>query len=128
MSWYEEFYACVDAMDIDAVLSRCTPDTTVRFANEPVSEGADAVRVTLTHVWSALAGLQHSIIRVLEGDDAALVEATVTYNLLDGRRVSLPTATVVERRDGLVAAQRIYADITPLGAPAERSGAVGAPA
>jgi ketosteroid isomerase-like protein len=126
MAWYEEFYARVDAMDVDGVLEQCTPDTTIRFANQPVSEGAEAVQAALRHVWSTIAGLEHSITRVIESGDEAVLEAIVTYTLPDGRTVPLPTATVIERRGGRIAAQRIYADIAPLGVSGgERISAVG---
>ena len=36
------------------------------------------------------------------------------YALGDGRTVSIPAATAVQRRDGLVAAQRVYIDLAPL--------------
>jgi hypothetical protein len=38
----------------------------------------------------------------------------VEYVRLDGRHVTLPAATAIVRRDGLVAAQRVYVDTHPL--------------
>jgi ketosteroid isomerase-like protein len=114
MSWYDDFYAAVDAMDISAVERLCTPDTTVRFANHPPAQGRAEMRAALQHVWSSIAGLHHSITEVTEQGDRAVVEAIVDYTRPDGSVVSIPAATAIERRDGLIARQRIYIDTTPL--------------
>lgn len=114
MTWYDEFYAAVDAMDADAVTRQCTPDTTLRFANNPPAQGREQVRVALEQVWSMLGGLHHTITTVTEQGDRAVVEAMVDYTRLDGSVVSIPAATSIERRDGLVAGQRVYIDAAPL--------------
>ena len=101
-------------MDIDAVERLCTPDTTVRFANHPPAKGRDEMRAALEHVWSTIAGLHHNITEVTEQGDRAVVEAVVDYTRLDGTVVSIPTATALERRDGLIASQRVYIDTAPL--------------
>ena len=126
LSWYEEFYARVDAMDIDAMEELCTPDTVLRFANGPEARGRAAMREALGHAWAPLQGLRHEIVEVTESGDTAVVEAVVHYSLRDGGTVSVPSATAVQRRDGLVAAQRVYMDLAPLRealqAPSEEAG------
>jgi ketosteroid isomerase-like protein len=114
MTWYEEFYAAVDAMDAGAVTRQCTPDTTLRFANHPSAQGREQVRAALEQVWSTLGGLHHTITTVTEQGARAVVEAMVDYTRLDGSVVSIPAATAIERRDGLVAGQWVYVDVTPL--------------
>ena len=114
MSWIEELYAAIDARDITFVDRLCTPDTIVRFANHPPAEGRDQVRGALTHVWGTIGGLHHNIEQVTEEGERAVVEAVIDYTRLDGSVVSIPAATVIERRDGLVASQRIYIDMSPL--------------
>lgn len=123
MDWYEKFYAAVDAMDVDAVIRQCTGDTTLRFANEAPAQGREAVRATLEQVWSTLGGLHHRITSVVQQGDRAVVETIVDYTRLDGTVVSIPAATAIERRDSLVAAQRVYIDIAPLAATAPGAGA-----
>lgn len=114
MTWIEEFYAAIDAMDITVVERLCTPDTTVRFANHPPAEGRAQVRSALEHVWGTIAGLHHHITQVTQDGDRAVVEAVVDYTRLDGSVVSIPSATAIERVEGLVASQRIYIDMAPL--------------
>jgi ketosteroid isomerase-like protein len=123
MTWYEDFYAGVDAMDITVVERLCTADTTVRFANHSPAEGTEQVRAALEHMWSTIAGLRHTITEVIEVGECCVIEAVVEYTRLDGTVVSIPAATAIERRGGLIAAQRIYIDLAPLDAPSAHGGA-----
>jgi ketosteroid isomerase-like protein len=125
-TWYEEFYAALDGKDISVLDRLCTPDTRVQFANHEPCEGRAAVREVMLHFWSTIERMQHRFTNVFEVDDQALLEADVTYTRLDGSSVVIKVATVLRRRDGLVADQRIYIDLTPLfqGAPGPETQAV----
>lgn len=114
MTWYEDFYAGVDAMDAARVARMCTADTTVTFANHPPAVGVKAVTAALQQLWSTLNGMQHRFVDVIEDGDRAVLEAIVDYTLPDGRTVSIPAATAILRRDGLIASQRVYIDLAPL--------------
>lgn len=114
MSWYADFYRVVDTMNVDLLRPLCTPDTTVRFANHQPVEGWPAVSETLERSWSSFAGMHHRILGVVEAGDHTVIEAIVDYTRHDGAVVSVPAATALDRRAGLVAAQRIYIDLTPL--------------
>ena len=116
MTWIQELYAGIDARDLGVLDRCCTADTVVRMANHPPAEGREAVREALERFWATIRGLDHELVAVV-GDpdgDRVVVEAVVTCTLRDGRAVRVPAATVIERRDGLVTAQRIYADLAPL--------------
>src|ERR1700729_1439112 len=105
MTWYEDFYAGVDAMDTTVVERLCTPDTTVRFANHPPAEGREQVRAALEHVWSTISGLRHNIKGVTQTGDRWVNEAVIDLPRLDGSVGSIPAATAIERRDGLISTQ-----------------------
>ena len=113
-TWWEELYASVDAMDLGFVDRLCTPDTTVRFANHEPDVGRDAVKAALAGFWATIAAMQHSFVHVIDGGDRAVIEASVRYTRHDGTSVAIPVATVIEREDGLISAQRVYIDLTPL--------------
>lgn len=121
MTWYEEFYASVDAMDATRVAEMCTADTTVKFANHPPAVGVEEVTAALQRLWSTLKAMRHHLVDVIEDGDRAVVEAIVDYTLPDGRTVSIPAATAILRRDGLVASQRVYIDLAPLSVSPELS-------
>jgi ketosteroid isomerase-like protein len=113
-TWYEKFYAALDGKDISVLDRLCTPDTRVQFANHEPCEGRMAVREVMLHFWSTIERMEHRFTNVFEVDDQALLEADVTYTRLDGSSVVIKAGTVIRRRDGLVADQRIYVDLTPL--------------
>lgn len=114
MTWYEEFFGALDAKDITVLDRSCTPDTRVQFANHEPVEGRDAVREVMLHFWSTIGGMSHEFTNAFESGDQTLLESDVTYTRLDGSSVVIKAGTVVRRRDGLVADQRIYVDLAPL--------------
>lgn len=114
MTWYEEFFAALDAKDITVLDRLCTPDTRVQFANHEPVEGRDAVRQVMLHFWSTIGGMSHEFTNAFEVGDQTLLESDVTYTRLDGSSVVIKAGTVVRRRDGLVADQHIYVDLAPL--------------
>lgn len=65
-------------------------------------------------LWSSISGLRHELVSVLEDGDRAVVEARVHSTRHDGSQVVIPAATMIDRRDGLVASQRVYLDLAPL--------------
>jgi hypothetical protein len=105
-------------MDVTVFDRACTPDTRVQLANHDVVVGREAVKRTLGEFWSTISGMEHTFRNVIEVGDEALLEADVRYTRLDGSAVVVRVATVIERRDGLVHEQRIYADLGPLHANA----------
>lgn len=113
-TWRERFYAALEAKDIEAVRAQMTADTSLRLANHPAVEGRDEVIAATLHFWGMIDSMKHSFTNVVESGDLTLLESTVEYVRLDGRRVSVPAATAIERRDGLIAAQRVYVDTNPL--------------
>ena len=113
-TWYEEFYGGLDAKDITVVDRLCTPDTTLRMANHDIDEGRDAVRAGAERFFTMIGGMRHRFVKVVEQGDSAYLEAIVDYTRLDGSQVSIPVSTAIDRRDGLIAAQRVYIDLAPL--------------
>ena len=113
-TWYEDFYAVIDSMDSAAMRPMLTDDSTVTMANHPQAVGPDAVLGGLDAFWTTIKGMSHHFKRVVEDGDTAVLEAEVTYTMLDDREVTLPVTTWVQRRDGLIADQRIYIDMGPM--------------
>ena len=113
-TWYEEFYAGLDRLDLTFIDRLCTPDMTLQFGNNPMEVGRETVRAGLEHFFSLIGGMRHTFVKVAEVGDHAVLESLVQYTRLDGSTVEIPVATGVDRRDGLIAAQRIYIDLAPL--------------
>jgi ketosteroid isomerase-like protein len=116
-SWWEEVYDAVDGKDVTVVDRLFSEDISLKFNYHPAAVGRDAVREAMKYFWSTVGSTKHTFHTVVEQGDTAALEATCTYTRLDGTVVSLPVVTVIDRRDGLVAAQRIYIDMAPLESP-----------
>ena len=113
-TWYERFFRSLDAKDIEAAKSQMTADTSLRIANRPEVRGREEVVEATLHFWQMIGSMTHSFESVVESGDLTMLESSVEYERLDGSRVTLPAATAIVRRDGLVAAQRVYVDTHPL--------------
>jgi len=119
--WVRALFEAIDRRDPEAFASFLTEDGTFRFGSQPEVRGRAAVTEAVRGFFSTISGLSHQLARQWSGDDAVVVEGHVTYTRLDGSRVTLPFADVLETRDGKVGDYRIYIDIAPLFAPASAS-------
>lgn len=114
MTWYEEFYGALDAMDSDRVREMLAADTTLRLGNKEEIVGREAVMEATVHFWETIGGMRHTFLNAVESGDLAALESVVEYTRLDGSKVEIPVTTMIERRDGKVGAQRVYLDVAPL--------------
>src|SRR5262249_36424203 len=112
--WFSDLYANVDAMRLDAFVAGLSPDVEVVVGNNPVMKGRGAVEQGIGHFWSTIAGLKHHVVNVVEGPELTVLEAKVDYQRKDGREVTVPTVTVLERKGELVKSMRIYLDVAPV--------------
>ena len=117
-TWWEEFYARVDVFDPTLVDELLTEDTRFTMGNHETSVGRDAFRAGVANLQKHVTKMHHTFSRVTEDGDHSTLEAVCEYTKHDGSTVAIPVLTAIERRDGLVAAQRVYIDLAPLFAPA----------
>ncbi len=112
--WFSDMYANVDAMRLDAFVASLTPDVEVVVGNNPAMNGRQAVKEGIGHFFSTIAGLKHHVVNVVEGQGLTFLEAKVDYRRKDGRQVTVPVVTVLERKGELVKSLRIYFDVAPV--------------
>jgi hypothetical protein len=112
--WFSDLYANVDAMRLDAFVAGLSPDVEVVVGNNPAMKGREAVKQGIGHFWSTIAGLKHHFVNVVEGQGLTVLEAKVDYLRKDGREVTVPAVTVLERNGELVKSMRIYLDVAPV--------------
>jgi ketosteroid isomerase-like protein len=112
--WYSDMYANVDAMRLDEFVAGLTPDVEVIVGNNPTMKGRQAVKQGIGHFFSTIAGLEHHFVNVVEGQGLTFLEAKVDYRRKDGRQVTVPVVTVLERNGELVKSLRIYFDVAPV--------------
>jgi ketosteroid isomerase-like protein len=107
-------YADVDAGRGDAVVARFAPDVELQFGGRPVVTGPEAASATLRAVHEPFLAVSHEIRSVWEQGDTTILEFRATYALKRGGEVTLPSLTVLHRRDGAIASMRVYLDEAPL--------------
>lgn len=112
--WFSELYVSIDAMRLDEFVAGLTPDVEVVVGNNPAMNGRQAVKDGIGHFFSTIAGLKHQFVNVVEGQGLTFLEAKVDYCRKDGRHVTVPVVTVLERNGALVRSLRIYFDVAPV--------------
>jgi limonene-1,2-epoxide hydrolase len=112
--WFSDLYASVDAMLLDDFIAGLSPDVEVVVGNNPAMKGRQAVKEGIGHFWSTIAGLKHRFVNVVEDQGLTFLEAKVDYRRKDGREVTVPVVTVLERKGELVSSLRIYFDVAPV--------------
>ncbi|WP_433171474.1 nuclear transport factor 2 family protein [Actinoallomurus sp. CA-150999] len=112
--WLVDFYRKVDALEVEGVLAGFAPDASMRFGSTDPMVGHDAIRAGLKWIFSNYRRMRHDFLHVWASGETVLLEATVTYELLDGRVVPVPALTIIEYRGDLVHDMRIFTDPTPL--------------
>jgi ketosteroid isomerase-like protein len=112
--WFSDLYASVDAMHLDEFVAGLTPDVEVVVGNNPAMKGRQAAREGIGHFFSTVDGLKHHFVNVVEGQGLTFLEAKVDYRRKDGRQVTVPVVTVLERKGELVKSLRIYFDVAPV--------------
>ena len=110
----ESLYATVDARDSQRLAGFLAPDVSFRLGNNPEAKGRDTVVEMNRGFFSSIKGMSHSIDEIWEMPGGAGCTGWVHYERLDGSRLSLPFATILGLRDGLIADYRVYADVSPL--------------
>lgn len=112
--WFSDLYADIDAMRLDAFAAGLAPDVKVVVGNNPAMNGRQAVKEGIGYFWSTIGGLKHHIVNVAESNGLTFLEANVEYLRKDGKKVTIPVVTALERDGDLVKSLRIYFDVAPV--------------
>jgi SnoaL-like domain len=112
--WFSDMYASVDAMCLDDFVASLAPDVEVVVGNNPVMKGRQAAREGIGYFFSTIDGIKHHLVNVAESNGLTFLEANVEYLRKDGRKVTIPAVTVLERNGDLVKSLRIYFDVAPV--------------
>ena len=112
--WFSDLYAHVDAMQLDGFIAGLSAEVNLQVGNNPPMQGREAARGGIGYLFSTIDGIKHTIVNVVENNGITCLEATVDYTRKDGKHVTVPSVTMLERKDGLVSSLRIYFDISPV--------------
>ena len=114
MQWWQQYYVDVDSMDIDRIAAWFTDDIVMQFGNTPEIVGREQATAALVGFMSTFSTITHVLGNTVVGANEVFLSSAVTYNMLDGRIVSLPAATYKKRRGEKIAEMRVYADYAPM--------------
>lgn len=121
VAWTHAVYDAVDDMDAGAFADFFAEGARLQWANRDPVVGPDAVEAFVSDFFESIAGIEHTFTGVWtaaeaagDGSDVLTLEGRVTYTLPDDSTATVPAAVVVERRDGLATAFRIYVDTRPI--------------
>jgi len=112
--WFSDMYDSIDAMRLDEFAANLAPDVRLVVGNNPPINGWEAAKQGIGYFWSTIAGLKHRTVNVAESNGLTFLEANVEYLRKDGRSVTVPAVTVLERNGDLVKSLRIYIDVAPV--------------
>jgi hypothetical protein len=117
-TWLRDYYDDVDHMRLEEFLAWHTDDVQVQFGNNPTAKGKDEVRFAIGHFWEMIGGLKHHFVTVVQDGPTTVLEANIDYQRKDGQMVTVPCATLLHRQGEKVDQVKIFADLTPVFAPA----------
>src|SRR5580704_7624661 len=105
--WVREMYSQVDAKQVDSYIHRFAPHARLRFGSGPVVEGVAAIAATLKEADEGHE-MRHTFVGCWEQGEDTIVEFEVDYRYADGRAVTFPAMTVLERSGGAITSMRVY--------------------
>ena len=112
--WFSKLYASIDAMHLDEFAARLAPDVKLIVGNNPPMNGRLAAKEGIGYFFSTIDGIKRHLVNVAENNGLTFLEANVEYLRKDGRTVTIPAVTVLERSGDLVKSLRIYFDVAPV--------------
>ena len=97
-------------MALDLTFLRRTRGNTGRN----VKSATLAAKEGIGYFFSTIDGIKHHMVNVVESNGLTFLEANVEYQRKDGKTVTIPAVTVLERNGDLVKSLRIYFDVAPV--------------
>ena len=113
--WVSDYYAAVDANDFATCFDQWHEEIELQFGSRPPAKGREATRTTLAAAHAPWVSVSHSIRNLWETpDEMTLIEFDATYDLKAGGTKTIPTFTVLHRRDAKIDVLRVYIDESSL--------------
>lgn len=110
----EALYTAVDALDAKAIGTLLSANVQFRLGNFDPMQGRDAVVDANAAFFETIQGMQHTVSGLWSDGDTALCKGEVFYTRKDGSTHSVPFATILGIRGGLVENYDVFVDISGL--------------
>ena len=110
----DRLFAAIDTKNTETFLGFLTDDATFRFGSAPAVSGKEVIRHAVDGFFSSITSSRHNVANVLRDGAIQICEGEVTYQRLDGSKLSLPFTNVFELDGPLIRHYKVYIDIGPL--------------
>ena len=114
LEWFEGLFATVDNMDSGGFVSYLTEDASFVMGSQPAVKGREAIAASTSGFFGTLKGIGHNLIRTWVSGDTRICQGEVTYDLSDGRSVTMPFVNVFVMEGDLIQEYLVYVDPTPM--------------
>lgn len=106
-----DFCAAWESVDAERILAFFTDDAVYHNIPMPPSTGKDAIRGLLGFILGPAKSVKFDILHMASDGDVVLNERVDTFEMKDGKTVTLRVMGAFELRDGKIAAWRDYFDM-----------------
>lgn len=112
----DQFYRHLDELNLHAYMAFFADDAVLRFANFPPLVGRTAIEENFRSLVSTIVRrMQHRFVERWDTEGSVVLESSVTYDLLDGRVVTVPAVSILRVNSlNKVADMRVFIDASPV--------------
>jgi len=123
LQWAHDLYeSAIDHRDAQAFASAFTPDAWLRLGNHEPTIGREAILGSMARFFTTMVSVHHEPAGTWLDHGTLVLEAMVTFQRHDGRKVTVPSATILRLtttagqvdHPPLADQCRIFVDLSPL--------------
>jgi hypothetical protein len=113
--WLKNSYLQSDSFNLDGFASILADNVSFQMGNNPVVTSKYEILKNVAGFWSSINSMNHNFINVFSVEKTIILEAHIDYGKKDGKTITIPCITVIERNDhGLATSNRVFIDMSPL--------------
>ena len=105
----------IDTMDVRGFGELLAEDARAVFGNAEPMIGRGGITAGLSEFYTTIAAVRHEVVNTWTSEAHTIAHANVTYRRLDGKQVTVPSATIYHANDaGKIDDYRIFIDLSPV--------------
>lgn len=112
--WIAGYFAMVDRLDPDKLVTWYTDDASFRFANQPSAQGKAAITAALKRFHGLITSARHEVTGCRANLDGGAWEAIAHFETKDGQTLALPAVSTLRVRGGLIREFPFVIDASPI--------------
>ena len=114
LEWVNQVFKTIDAQDAQGFAKYFMDDGMFVFGSFPAAQGTQAISEFVAYFFSTIKSLSHELQHINEVNGVHYIHFDVTYEVIDGRTVTISGLETIEMLAGLISKYVIYMDPTPL--------------